>query len=107
MAYLFLGAAIVAEVIATLSLRAAEGFSKWPYVVLLAVGYPVSFWCLSGALDRGMPLGVAYGIWCAIGIALVTSLSIRLFDDHLTPVQIAGIAGVILSVVVIELGGEH
>ncbi len=107
MAYLFLGAAIVAEVTATLSLRAAEGFSRWPFVVLLVIGYPVSFWCLSGALDRGMPLGVAYGIWCAIGIALVVSLSVPLFDDRLSPVQLVGVAGVILSVVMIELGGEH
>lgn len=107
MSFVFLAGAIVAEVIATLSLRAAEGFSKWPFVVLLLIGYPLSFWCLSGALDRGMALGVAYGIWCAIGIALVTTLSIPFFDDHLTPIQLAGIVGVILSVVAIELGAEH
>jgi small multidrug resistance pump len=108
MGYLFLAGAIFSEVIATLSLRASEGFRKPLFVVVLVVGYLASFALLSAALQRGVPLGLAYGIWAAIGVALVAVLSIPLFGESLTGVQVAGLALVIMGVVALEMGAaEH
>lgn len=54
--------AIALEVTATLSLRAAEGVTHPLWLIPVVVGYTGSLWLLSIVLDRGMPVGVAYGI---------------------------------------------
>ncbi|WP_320669834.1 DMT family transporter [Patulibacter defluvii] len=107
MGYLFLAAAIVSEIAATLSLRASEGFSRAGFAVVVVVGYLAAFTLLTLALQRGLPLGVAYGVWAAIGIASVAVLSIPLFGETLSALQIGGIALVITGVVAIEAGGSH
>ena len=107
MGYLFLVLAICSEVVATLSLRASEGFSKAPYVVLIVVGYIAAFTFLSMGLERGIPLGVAYGIWAAAGVAAVALLSVPLFGESLSAVQVGGLALVIAGVFALEVGGAH
>jgi small multidrug resistance pump len=59
---LLLVGAICAEVMATLSLRVSDGFSKLGLTVLVAVGYIVAFTLLSFGLERGLNLGIAYSI---------------------------------------------
>lgn len=107
MGYLFLAGAIVSEVIATISLRASDGFSKPPFIVLVVIGYVVAFTFLGMSLGKGVPLGVAYGIWCAVGIALVALLSIPLFGETLTAVQVGGLGLVIAGAVALEAGAAH
>lgn len=107
MGYVLLVGAIVTEVIATLSLRASEGFSKPLYVVVVVAGYLAAFSMLSFALERGLPLAVAYSIWAAAGVAAVTVLSVPLFDESLTPIRGVGLALVISGVVALEMGRAH
>ncbi len=109
MKWLFLIAAIILEVTATLSLRASEGFTKLGYTVLVAVGYLGAFIALSLVLRRGLPIGIAYGIWAAAGVALVAILGKLIFDDPLTPLMGAGIVLIIGGVLLVELGNtaEH
>ena len=99
----------LSEVIATMSLRASEGFTKWQwqFTVLVAVGYIAAFIARSFALQRGLALGVAYGVWAATGVALVAVLSWPVFGERLTVVQGAGIALVIAGVLALELGAAH
>lgn len=42
-------------------------------------GYVAAFWLLSVVLVRGMPVGVAYAIWSAFGVATVALLASWLF----------------------------
>ncbi|MDO4045319.1 DMT family transporter [Clavibacter michiganensis] len=103
MAWLLLGIAIVTEVAATISLKlATDGRKRWYAVV--AVGYVTAFSMLAGALSLGLPIGVAYGIWAATGVALTAILGRVLFRDPLTRTMLAGIALVIGGVLLIELG---
>jgi small multidrug resistance pump len=106
MGYLFLAGAIVAEVIATTALKFAtgDGNKVVPYIVV-AIGYIGAFVLLSQSLQRGVPLGIAYAIWAAIGVVLVVIISWLLFEESLTLVQIAGIVLVIGGVTLLELGG--
>lgn len=60
-------AAVLSEVVATTSLRASEGFTRLGWSALVVVGYCSAFYALSQALVRGMPLGQAYAVWCALG----------------------------------------
>lgn len=106
MSWMFLVGAIVAEVAATLSLKAAStGRRRWYAVVV--VGYTTAFTLLSLALGQGLPLGVAYGIWAATGVALTALLSRPLFDEPLTPTMAFGIVLIIAGVLAIEVGAPH
>ncbi|KQR49368.1 small multidrug resistance pump [Microbacterium foliorum] len=98
--------AIVLEVTATLSLRAAEGFTHPLWLIPVVIGYTGSLWLLSIVLDRGMPVGVAYGIWAAIGVVLTAVMGTVLFGELLGPVQIVGIGAIVVGVLLVELGSH-
>ena len=103
MAWLFLTVAIVTEVAATLSLKvASEGKNLW--FIPVVVGYLIAFTTLALALNEGMPIGVAYGIWTACGVALTAILGRILFKDPLTWVMGLGVALIAGGVILIELG---
>lgn len=105
MGYLFLGGAIGVEVLATLSLRASEGFTKPLCAAAVVVGYLASFILLALALQRGVQLSVAYGIWAGIGVAAVALLSVPLFGESISATQAIGLILVILGVFALEAGG--
>lgn len=106
MTWFLLVAAILSEVAATLALKvASRGRRRW--YVAVAAGYLAAFTMLTFALDNGLALGVAYGIWAATGVALTAALSRPLFGEPLTPTMLGGIALIILGVLAIELGSGH
>jgi small multidrug resistance pump len=107
MTWLLLIGAIVTEVAATLSLRASEGLRKKRWIAPVAVCYITAFTFLTFALNEGMPVGIAYGIWAASGVAL-TAIGARIFfKERLTVRMIAGIVLIAVGVLVIELGSGH
>ncbi|MDY0829731.1 SMR family transporter [Microbacterium sp. BG28] len=104
MTWLILAGAILAEVTATLSLRASEGLRKKAWIAPIAISYAAAFGLLTVALAAGMPVGIAYGIWAASGVAL-TAVGARLFfKDPLTRRMGAGILLIAVGVLIIELG---
>ncbi len=103
--WLALAGAIVVEVVATLSLRASDGFRKKAWFVPVALGYLVSFYLLWLSLSLGMPVGIAYGIWTACGVALVAVLARFLFAEPLTWIMGLGIALIVAGVLTIEMAG--
>lgn len=98
--------AIALEVTATLSLRAAEGFTHPLWLIPVVIGYSGSLWLLSIVLDRGMPVGVAYGIWSAIGVVFTAVLGTVLFGETLGAVQIIGVGAIVIGVLLVELGSH-
>ena len=106
MAWLALIGAILFEVGGTLSLRmAATG--RRPWYLAVAVGYVTAFGLLAVVLTLGMPLGVAYGIWAAVGVALTAVLSHYLFKEPFTWMMAAAIALIGAGVLLVELGAAH
>ncbi|TFV57375.1 multidrug efflux SMR transporter [Mycobacterium sp. PS03-16] len=103
--YATLGAAIALEVLATLGLRASEGFRRKAWLAPVVLGYLTSFTLLWLTLRLGMPVGIAYGVWTACGVALVAVLARFLFGERLNPVMGAGIALIVAGVLTIELTG--
>ncbi len=96
--------AIVTEVAGTLSLRAFQDHRGW--LVLVIAGYVTSFVLLTGVLRAGMPVGVAYGIWGALGTAITASLAPVLFGDPFTVAIVVGIGLIIAGVLMVELGSH-
>ena len=104
--WLALAGAIVVEVCATLSLRASDGFRKRVWIAPVILGYLISFALLWLTLRLGMPVGIAYCVWSACGVALVAVAARVLFDEPLTPLMVAGIVAIIGGVSLIDLSGS-
>ena len=104
--WLTLAGGIILEVCATLAMRASDGFRKRGWIIPVVIGYVASFSLVSMTLSMGMPVGIAYGVWSACGVALVAVLGRLLFDEPLTPLMMAGIALIIGGVLIIELTGS-
>lgn len=100
--WLFLAAAIVAEVVATSGLKATEGFTKfWPSL-LVVVGYIMAFYFLSLTL-KTIPVGIAYAIWAGLGIVLITLSSWMIYGQKLDLAGMIGMALIVGGVVIINL----
>jgi len=101
-AYAWLMLAIVAGVTGTSALSVSHGFTRPLPIAVLAVAYLVCFLALTRALQV-IAVGIAYAIWSGIGIALVTLIGWHAFDQKLNAGQLAGIALILVGVVVIQL----
>lgn len=105
--WVWLAVAIVAEVSGTVALKLSEGFTRIVPSIVVVVGYGLAFYGLSQALARGLPLGIAYGVWAATGVALVAIVGAVFLGEGLTWVQIGGIVLVIGGVLALELGAAR
>jgi small multidrug resistance pump len=101
-AYVFLGVAIVAEVVATSALKASEGFTRLGPSLVVAAGYGIAFYCLSQVM-KAIPVGVAYAIWSGVGIVLISLVGWRVLKQPLDLPAMLGMALIVAGVVVIQL----
>lgn len=100
--WLYLGTAIVAEVIGTSALKASDGFTRlWPSVIVV-VGYACAFWLLALTL-RSIPVGVAYAIWAGLGIVLIALVGVVLFGQKLDAGAVIGMSLIVAGVVVMNV----
>ncbi|WP_020396363.1 SMR family transporter [Thiolinea disciformis] len=102
MEYVYLGLAIIAEVIAANALKASGGLTKlWPSVIM-CVSYALTFYFMTMAL-RTIPLGVTYAIWSGVGIVLITLTSVFFFNEKVDMPAIIGMGLIIAGVIVINV----
>jgi small multidrug resistance pump len=102
MVYLYLALAIVAEVIGTSALNASDRCTRLGPSVLMVVAYCASFYCLSLTLGA-IPIGIAYAVWSAAGIVLITAVGRVWFKQHLDAPALLGMALIVTGVLVINL----
>ncbi|MBM7061197.1 multidrug DMT transporter [Pseudomonas sp. UL073] len=100
--YAYLAIAIVAEVIATSSLKAVKGLSTPLPLALVICGYVLSFWMLILVM-RSLPVGIVYAIWSGLGIVLVSIAALFLYGQRLDLPAMLGIGLIIGGVLVINL----
>ena len=100
--YLFLALAILAEAVATTALKMSEQFTRLLPSAVTVVGYAAAFYFLSLSL-RTIPVGVAYAVWSAVGIVLITVVGAVIFRQVPDLPAIAGMLLIIAGVVVINL----
>lgn len=100
--YLYLGAAIVCETVATTALKSSESFTRlWPSALTVA-GYVLAFYFLSLTL-RTLPTGIAYALWSGIGIILICAMGWFIHGQALDAPAILGIALIVAGVVVLNV----
>lgn len=105
MTYLFLGLAIVCEVIGTSFLKLAHGFSVLVPSIVVVISYAAAFYFLSLSLVE-LPIGVAYAIWAGLGIVLIGLSGYFFFNQSLSWQEILGMAIIIVGVIVVKLNAQ-
>ena len=100
--YLYLAIAIVAEVIATTALKAADGFSKPLPLTLVVIGYGIAFWMLSLVM-KSIPVGVTYAIWSGLGIVLIAAVGWLFYGQRLDAPALIGMALIVVGVLLMNL----
>lgn len=99
--WLCLAATVVLEMVATLMLKAAHGFTVLVPSVVSIAAYAATVVALAFAL-KVVPVSVAYVIWTGAGTAGVALLASVLFADRLSPAAWAGVALVVVGVMLIN-----
>lgn len=106
MAWIFLVAAGVLEVVWAYFMKRSEGFTLfWPTVVTLVV-MAASFGLLSVSM-KTLPLGTAYTIWTGIGAVGAFLVGIVVLGESVTPMRLAAGALIVLGLVMMKLSSPH
>ena len=69
---------------------------------MTAICYGAAFYFLSLTL-RTIPLGIAYAIWSALGIVLVSLIGLVVFGQKLDLPAVIGLGLIVAGVVVVNL----
>lgn len=86
--WIFLGLAIIAEIIGTLSMKYASVSGEMTGHIVMYFMITGSYVMLSLAVKK-VALGVAYALWEGIGILIITIFSVMWFGETLSPLKIA------------------
>ena len=106
-AWVYLGIAIVTEVLGTSLLKPAGEHPRVGIISVVVLGYVISFGALAMALRVGMQVGVAYAIWSAIGTAAVATVGVLAFHEPATWAKVGFIGVIVVGVAGLELTGRH
>lgn len=99
--YLYLGCAVVLEVIGTSALKLSDSFTKLvPSIVSLAC-YGAALALLAIVL-RSIPVGIAYAIWAGAGIVLITLVGWLWFKQTLDLPAMLGLGLIVVGVIVVQ-----
>lgn len=102
MHWLYLGIAILAEVIGTLALRESNSFRKLIPSIIVVVGYAASFYIFSFILNA-IPAGVAYAIWSGVGIVLIALAGYFLYEQKLDMPALIGMGMIVGGILIMNL----
>jgi small multidrug resistance pump len=100
--WIYLLAAIIAEVAATSALKSSDGFTRLAPSLVVVLGYAIAFYFLALSL-RFIPLGIAYAVWAGLGIVLIALIGWLVHGQALDVPAIAGMGLIIAGVAVMHL----
>ena len=102
MNWLILGLGIVFEVLGTVCMKLAEGFTKLVPSVFVFVFYIMALMCLVIVLKK-MEVSIAYAIWASLGIVLIAIIGVVWFKEPVTVIKILSILLIIGGILGLEL----
>jgi len=102
MAWIYLFAAIIAEVIGTVALKFSAGFTKPIPTLTVFVGYAIAFFLLAKVVQV-LPLAMTYAIWSGLGIALAAIAGWALLGQRLDAPALIGIGLIVAGVLVLNV----
>lgn len=105
MKWLVLALGILFEVLGTISMKYAAGFSKLLPSVLVFLFYGLSLAVLVFVLEV-MEVSIAYAIWASAGTALIAIIGILFYNEHISLVKVISIALIIIGIIGLEVSSE-
>ena len=102
MKWLILSLGIIFEVLGTISMKYADGFTKLVPSILVFVFYGISLAVLVFVLEK-MEVSIAYAIWASAGTALIAIIGIVFYHEQISTLKIISIALIILGILGLEL----
>ena len=102
MAWVYLIAAGVLEIVWAIALKQSEGFTRlWPSVAFLG-GLAASMFLLALAV-RTLPIGTAYAIWTGIGAAGTALAGMALLGEGKDPWRLVCVFLIVAGIVGLKL----
>lgn len=105
LAWVFLALAIATEVIGLTVMKAASSGGGWGYAVMYA-SIALSYVFLAKAVKK-IAVGVAYAIWEGSGIALITLVSVFVFNHVLSYQEMIGLMMAVGGIILVNAGEVH
>ena len=102
MGWAYLVLAIIFEVFGTTMMKLSNGLSQITPTVLMFVSYVASFSMLALAL-KTIEVSVAYAIWSALGIILISIIGIFYFNETVSSTKILSILIILIGVISLKL----
>jgi small multidrug resistance pump len=100
--WIYLALGIIFEVLGTVCMKLAEGFTKlWPSVFVF-VFYGASLGLLVLVLEK-FEVSIAYAIWASLGTALIAIIGIVFFNEPVSVTKIVSISLIIAGILGLEL----
>ena len=102
MKWVILAFGIVFEVLGTICMKYAEGFTKLIPSIFVFVFYGISLAALVFVLEK-MQVSIAYAIWASAGTALIAIIGIVFFQESVSIAKIISISFIIIGILGLEL----
>jgi quaternary ammonium compound-resistance protein SugE len=102
MAWVYLGAAAIFEVIFALSMKYADGFTRLGPTVVTAIAVVGGIGFLTLAL-KSLPVSIAYPIWTAIGTLGTVILGYFFLGEALTLAKVVSAVAIVAGVAGLKL----
>ena len=104
MPWLYLILAAVCEMSWPLGFKMTNGFkTNYPAIGGTVIIMLLSFWFLSLATTKGIPIGTAYAVWTGLGAVGTTILGMTLFNEPRDVVRLGCLALIIIGAVGLKL----
>jgi len=102
MKWLLLSFGIIFEVLGTICMKYAEGFTKLIPSIFVFIFYGLSLAILVFVLKK-MEVSIAYAIWAGAGTALIALIGIIWFHDSISVAKVISICLIIMGIIGLEL----
>ena len=96
----------VAGFIGTPPMNFAEAVVKYDPTVFSLLAYLICHCSFSRAVTK-LNLGIAYAIWCSVGILVTAAISRVLFGERVSPAGNVGMALILVGCIVMNLSGSR
>jgi quaternary ammonium compound-resistance protein SugE len=83
------------------TMKLSEGYTR-PGWTLLSLVSLAAFVFLLGRALTALPVGSAYAVWTGIGAAGTVLVGAMLFSEALTPMRLAGVALIVVGIMVLR-----
>jgi quaternary ammonium compound-resistance protein SugE len=102
MAWIYLAAAGLLEIVWAIGLKYTDGFTRLTPTVI-TIGAMVASVALLGIALRDLPVGTGYAVWTGIGTVGTAILGMIVFNEPATALRLASIGLIVAGIVGLKL----